>query len=67
MSEDQGVKQPAKLGDDSFGSGLGPDFKPLGKRVLIRPGHDHPKLAMRNSRKPSSKPTARKQQPRQDD
>lgn len=50
MSEDKNDKQSAKPGDESFGSGLGSDFKPLGKRVLIGPGRDHQKLIVRSNR-----------------
>jgi hypothetical protein len=66
MSEDKGDKQPAQSDDASFGSGLGSDFKPLGKRILIGPGRDHHKLVVRNKHQVSCKPTVRKQQSRRD-
>ncbi len=50
MSEEKTGKQSAKPGDESFGSGLGADFKPLGKRVLVGPGRDHQKLIVRCNR-----------------
>lgn len=32
---------------ESFGAGLAPDFSPLGKRIVIRPGKNQVKLKMR--------------------
>jgi len=59
MSEDQGEKQPPKANDFSFGSGLGSDFKPLGKRVMIGPARNHQKLVVRSGSHEAPKTTTR--------
>ncbi len=48
MSEDQGSNQFPESGESSFGSGLGSDFKPLGRRIKIAPARNHRKLVVRN-------------------
>ncbi|WP_244505260.1 hypothetical protein [Rhizobium sp. LCM 4573] len=47
MSENESEKQSLKIGDASFGSGLGPDFEPLGRRIIIGPARNHRKLVVR--------------------
>lgn len=43
---------------DSFGSALGPDFVPLGRRIVIKSGKDHvkPKRRPKKSRNTASEP-----------
>lgn len=41
---EEGSPNPSKA---SFGSGLGSDFKPLGKRILIGPRQNQRKLVAR--------------------
>jgi hypothetical protein len=49
----QGCQMPDEIPTDSesasesFGDGLGPDFCPLGRRIVIRPGVDHVELKRR--------------------
>lgn len=60
MSVDQDEKQPPEASEASFGSGLGSDFRPLGKRVLIGPARNQRKLVVRIVREASSRPRSRK-------
>lgn len=41
-------------GDEPFGAGLGPDFYPLGRRLVVGPGQDQAKLKRRRT-KPDDK------------
>ncbi len=57
MSEDQDEKQPLESRDSSFGSGLGSDFRPLGRRIKIGPARNHRKLVVRNTGRDIADPT----------